>query len=932
VLSRDLGAIRGGEPGTQHERSIRSWLIGCALMAGGYLLAGRLGQLLAVPPDYATVVWPASGIALAGMLLANNRVWPGVYVGAVLINSWTGLLEAVSFQDVLDAFPVPIAIGVGAVAQAWIGANLIRRYIGYPNALIQDRLVLGFLALGGPIACLVGATVGVASLRIAGEIETSEVALNWLTWWVGDTIGVIIFAPLTIICLGRPRHAWRPRLLSVALPTSAAFGTAVAAFVWIHISEQSSLRSRFNDVADNATQQLEEQLLGHLDALYAVEGFYAGSRSIGRGEFASFNRHSLSRHAGIDAVAWLPRIDHSDREDHETQAQVRGHSDYQITDLGADQSYQPSAEREEYFPVYYLEPQDSVTVALGFDAATIPVLKQAMEKCRDASQHVATGPVFVEEEDARVKRVIVFAPIYAKDQDLVAVEDRAEILRGYVASVFDVSEIVRAALPEWDSEEFDLTIIDETMADGNPVVYVQPSRLSGHKPTEVVPALRQVIESARWIRLADRRWRCKFKPTPAFYTAWANRNTWWIFLSGLALTAMLGAFLLILSGRTARIEASESRYLDLYEHAPDMFISIDVTTQRVTECNKTIVEATGFTRTEIVDRHIYDLFDAESRTEVRRARQRFLDSGRAKDVELRLVCSDGRLLDTSMNVLAIRDQQGQSILFRAVLRDITDKKGVEIQMKQQEQDLAHVARLSMMGEMATGLAHEINQPLAAIAAYAEGALIRIRGGNHETSSLSRVLARIAADAHRAGEVISRLRQFVKNQEPDRRDIDLNELVREVAQFVGPDTKRREVMLGLDLQEPLPTVNGDAIQIQQVLLNLVRNGCDAMSDVDPIRRQVTIRTRCNGENEVELSVDDCGHGIPQGVDLKVFEAFFTTKKDGIGLGLAISRSIVESHGGRIWATPNLDGGTSFQFSLPSTNGVPQHDSGGHSISG
>lgn len=922
MSSQDHGAIRGDEPGTQERISIWSWLLSCALMAGGYLLAGRLGQLLSVPPDYATIVWPASGIALAGMLLTKNRVWPGLFLGAVLTNSWTGLLEASNLQDVLNALPVPLGISVGAVAQAWLGAYLIRRIVGYPNALMQDRLVLGFSALGGPVACLVGATTGVISLWYGGIIEPSTVAWNWLTWWAGDTIGVVIFTPLTIILLGRPRQIWRPRVRSVLLPAAAVFSATVAAFIWIQIAEQSSLQKRFAGVAENANQQLEEQLLGHLDALHAIEGFYAGSRSVRRDEFASFNQHSLARHPGIVAIGWLQKIEHEDRAEYIARMNARGHTGHQITELSPERLYRKSEDREVYFPVQYLVPENNLVFPLGFDVSSAPSFAKVMQKCRDSAAHVATAPLVVEDQDSLASRIFVFAPIYDADPKLVPIADLPEHLSGFVVSVLDVGAVVRAALPEWEAGEYSLTIYDETIDSDKSPVYSQSERRSGHKPSEVAPALLQGLEVSRWILLADRHWRCEFQPTPDFYLAWANRNTWWVLVSGLALTAMLSVFLLMLGGRTARIEASESRYLDLYEHAPDMFISIDVTTQRVIECNKTFLQATGFPRKEIVDRHIYDLFDPDSRAEVQRGRRVFLESGRAKDLELKLVCADGDLIDISMNVLAVRDAQGQLSYCRAVLRDITAKKRVEAQMKQQEQELAHVARLSMMGEMATGLAHELNQPLAAIAAYAEGALIRIRDGNPDNSKLERVLTRIAADAHRAGEVISRLRQFVKKQETERREIDLNELVREVANFVAPDTKKREVMLGLDLEEPLPTVSGDAIQIQQVLLNLVRNGCDAMASLDPYRRQVTIRTRHNANNEVELSVDDCGHGIPQGVDLKVFEAFFTTKEDGLGLGLAISRSIVESHGGRIWATPNLDGGTSFQFSLPATNGVAQ----------
>jgi PAS domain S-box-containing protein len=918
VFSQRLGATHGEKPRTRKVRRIANWLMHCALLAGGYFLAGRLGQLLAMPPDYATTVWPASGIALAGMLLAGYRVWPGLFLGALLINGWTPLSNADSLAVMMSSSLVPVSISVGATAQAALGVFLIRRFVGYPSALIQDHHALGFLTLGGPIACLVGASVGVASLRFGNVIDGSQIAWNWWTWWFGDTIGVIIFAPLTMICFARPRHAWRPRWLSVALPMAAAFIVTVVGFVWAQTSEQFSTESRFDGVAGNATQQLEEQLLGHLDALHAVEGFYASSRIIRRAEFASFNHHSLTRHSGIHAVAWLPRIRQAERQAHEDQTRDRGLSEYRLTERAADQSYVESQEREEYFPVFFLEPRTTTDIRLGFDVASNPALQEVMSQCRDSGRHLATGPIRLDPTSTNKSRILVFAPIYSKDGSPETVAERQQFLRGFVVGLFNIGDIVRAALPMPDSRDFSLTIIDPTTDIGDRVVYAQPPSVSPHKPSEVAPILNQTLGASKSIYLADRRWICVFTPTTDFFSTQANRNTWLILVSGLSLTALLGTFLLILSGRTARIKASESRYLDLYENAPDMFISVGVSTQRVIECNATFLDVTGFSKSEIVDRHIYDLFDLDSRTEVRRARQLFLDSGQALDLELRLVCSDGRLLDTSMNVRAVCDEQGESIYCRAVLRDITARKRVEAQMKQQEMELAHVARLSMMGEMATGLAHEINQPLAAIAAYAEGAAIRIRDGNSDIRSIARVVDRISADAHRAGEVISRLRQFVKNREPDRCDIDINELVREVAKFAAPDVKLREVGLGLDLQEPLPNVRGDAIQIQQVLLNLVRNGCDAMADVDSIQRRVTIRTRYDGEGEIQVSVDDCGHGLSENTHEQVFEAFFSTKEDGLGLGLAISRSIVESHGGRIWAMPNVDGGASFQFSLSATN--------------
>ncbi len=389
---------------------------------------------------------------------------------------------------------------------------------------------------------------------------------------------------------------------------------------------------------------------------------------------------------------------------------------------------------------------------------------------------------------------------------------------------------------------------------------------------------------------------------------------------------------MILSGRTARIEASELRYHDLYENAPDLFISVEVPTRRIVECNTTFLKTTGFPKAEIIGQPFFDLFDDDSQPEVERAFKEFLVSGHGHDVELRLRCAGGKLVDTSMNVSAVRDERGESVYCRAALRDITAKKLVETKIKQQEMELAHVARLSMMGEMATGLAHEINQPLAAIAAYAEGAAIRIRDGQLDPKGLAIAFERISANAHRASEVIRRLRQFVRKREPDRHDIDINDLVRQVAQFAASDVKERVVELGLDLDDSLPSVRGDAVQIQQVLLNLVRNGCDAMSEIAPVKRHLIISTRPRGRDRVDVHVDDCGHGLDDDANEQVFETFFSTKKDGLGLGLAISRSIIESHGGRIWATPNPVGGASFHFSLPANDAISKHAERSHRISG
>jgi C4-dicarboxylate-specific signal transduction histidine kinase len=262
-------------------------------------------------------------------------------------------------------------------------------------------------------------------------------------------------------------------------------------------------------------------------------------------------------------------------------------------------------------------------------------------------------------------------------------------------------------------------------------------------------------------------------------------------------------------------------------------------------------------------------------------------------------------------------------LYVTAQQELTDRKRAEEQIRRQQEDLNHAARLSTMGEMATSLAHEINQPLAAIAAYADGAGIRIKQGTAEIESLAEIFDYIAADAHRASGVIRRLRRFVEKRTTDRVPTDINETVREVCRFVGAEASQQQTALHLELPDALPRVPADAVQVQQVILNLIRNALDAMRDAGTMDRRVSIETRETETHGIEVSVQDTGPGIPPVQKDQAFEQFFTSKDDGLGMGLAISKSIIEAHGGRIWFASPLGGGALVHITLPPNATEPDH---------
>jgi len=293
-----------------------------------------------------------------------------------------------------------------------------------------------------------------------------------------------------------------------------------------------------------------------------------------------------------------------------------------------------------------------------------------------------------------------------------------------------------------------------------------------------------------------------------------------------------------------------------------------------------------------------------------------MDAGKsALDIEYQVVLRDGTMKHLHHLAQAVFGPDGRVQKYVGTVHDITDRRHAEDEARVLQERLTHFSRLSTMGEMAAGLAHEINQPLSAIATYAQACQRLIRQPDLEIEDVMSALEQINAQALRAGEVIRRLRNFVKNREVKREPVNCARLLEDLRTLAETDARLHNIRLRLDCAEPLPTVYADPIQLQQVVLNLVRNAIDAMADVPEDRREVVLMTREAPEGEVEVTVVDQGTGLAPEATEHLFNPFFTTKASGTGLGLAISRSIVRAHGGRLWHTPNDGCGVRFHFTLP-----------------
>jgi PAS domain S-box-containing protein len=300
---------------------------------------------------------------------------------------------------------------------------------------------------------------------------------------------------------------------------------------------------------------------------------------------------------------------------------------------------------------------------------------------------------------------------------------------------------------------------------------------------------------------------------------------------------------------------------------------------------------------------------------VRHVIDRASRDGKDWEIEHQLLMPDGSIKSVHVVARAMRDQTSGAVEFVGAIMDVSAAKRAELELRQAQAELAHISRVTTVGELTASIAHEVNQPITGVVTNAEAALRWLKAEPPNVDKIREVLGEIVKDGMRAGDVLHRIRALIKKTPPRMARVDVNEAVLDVTTLTRTEMLRHGVSLHTELATDLPLIEGDRIQLQQVILNLTLNAVEAMSGVDDGAREIRISTRREASNGVLVTVRDFGPGLePKSVD-RLFEAFYTTKPDGLGMGLAICRSIIEAHGGRLWATANEPRGAVFQFTLP-----------------
>lgn len=511
------------------------WLglnVGTAL---AYAALGHGALLIVDQTGLASPIWPAAGLAFAVVYQYGWRLLPGVALGSMVNNALT-LIEQRS-QWELIVFMTLVA-GVGAAWQAWVGRTLVFRLVGRHTSFVSPAPIIGFLLAAGPVACLVNSGLGTAAQLSAGLIDPQRGVLAWMTWWVGDSLGVVLFGPLALMLLKEQREVWRRRRLFVALPAVAAVAAGVGIFLQGAALEREQRVLELSTTADVAQHQLEDEMLRVSEVLKGLRGFFLASRDVDPAEFRIFTDNALLDDPALQAISWNPWVEAAGVEAFVTaQRALPGLETYRINEKDADGNVVQAPPRSSYVPVGLIEPLADNAKALGFNIAADAVRARAIARAVRTGTLSTTAPIDLVQEQATQKGGLVLVPVFDSPSIPSTPAERARHIAGFAVGVYRWGDLVNAAFAPGRWSGTTITLTDIT--DGSPVVMAtRVSAVDGEpQPTQT-----------RFIHFGGRTWSLDVTRIEALSGTPQLVNSPVVMLLGLFMALFLMAFLLLVSG------------------------------------------------------------------------------------------------------------------------------------------------------------------------------------------------------------------------------------------------------------------------------------------------------------------------------------------------------------------------------------------------
>ncbi|MET0379183.1 MAG: CHASE domain-containing protein, partial [Spongiibacteraceae bacterium] len=689
------------------------------VLALAYYISGRLGLLLAVPPGYATAMWPPSGFALAGILLLGYRYWPGVLIGSVGVNLFTSFDPSNAHTMVISG-SIAAAIACGATLQSLGGAWLVRRYVRLPNPLEHIRDIALLMLCGGPLACLLNASLGILTLTVFGALPLASAAYNWLTWWVGDSIGVLVFTPVILLLFGARDLVSARRKAIVCSALLAVFALTVVMFFAARNQEQERRRIEFENLAQSVVTNLYAQLSQYLVILRDTTAMFAASKEITRQEFGSYTTDMAQRYPGLVGLSWNAWVPADQRADYEARTRAEGFPDFVVRQFDRNGELIEAGLRREYFPVTFIEPYRSETH--GFDNGSEPVRRQILERARDSGRLEATGNIRLLQlsHAAKPQGFLIFSPLYRLGVPLDSVEERRRNLRGFIAAAFYLPKMLATSLQGIDTRGIQFAIRDDDFSAAEHWLY------------ESDPGVTPAPDALRWSRqidVAGRRWTVVATSAhPVIGGTKQSWTVWFVLAGGLSFCSLLAVFALLVTAqtdvvrrlvdaKTELLKRSEERFRLLVEGAIDYVIVTLDPDGHFTSWNGAAQRIYGYTAAEILGRHLSVLYPneqiahqpvteqpaAENNNHPQGLPHALIEARRLGHFEDKgwRVRKDGSRFWADVSITALYDESGMLYGYSKIERDLTERKQQEEKLAESFRQVSELkSRLALANEAA----------------------------------------------------------------------------------------------------------------------------------------------------------------------------------------------------------------------------------------
>jgi len=895
---------------TEDSKASWPWVLGFTALA--YALTGWLALRLAFAPSYAAPLYPSAGIAFAAAWVYGRPALAAAALGAFSVNVG---LSAARGQFDLTALGVPALIALGAALQAGLGCQLVLRFVAQPLTLAQPRDIWRFLLLAAPVACLVNATVATAVLGLAGTLPASALAFTWWTWWIGDTLGVLIAAPAVLALIGRPRSAWVPRRATVAVPLLLVTGLLVAATLAVARWDEQRLRSAFEREASAAADSAAAWLHGPLQALQAVHGVFQAQPQLSREGMRQAAAWWLQQPLHLQAIGYSERVARTDIARFEAEVRAEGPTDFRVFDR-SDGAV--AAGDDEAMAIRYIEPQQRNAAALGVNALSIEAAAAAIRRAQRSGLPSASAGFRLTQEAAEQVGVVAYhalpGPGSAAPRGVVFVTLRMD----------DALGMLMPSAMRW-------CLLDRDAG-------ARQRRLAG--PVGCEDAARLTLAYDRVLSFAGRDWELRVDARPDRFAELQRANAWLFSVLGLMAASLLGALLLTVTGRAWRIEravedrtgalrhevaerqrteealrASEQQLQAILDSARVGIVKTDLN-GRILKPNPAYGRLLGYSDAELTARTVGQITHPEDRIED----AKLLEAMRRGDSDVyrrekRYLAKDGHVVHALLTVALLRDAEGRPESTVGVVEDIGEHlRLAEAERARETAESSDRAK----SEFVSRMSHELRTPLNAMLGFAQLLSLDRKPllAEHQRAWAAQIQQAGWHLLHMINDTLdlSRIESGMLKLEPVT--LELEPMVIAALAMVEPAAEKRGLHIEHRLDRRARRVMGDETRIKQILTNLLSNAVKYNVDGGSI----AVRSRLTEAQVVEIIVSDTGLGMTRAQMDELFQPYNRLGRErsaveGTGIGLVISRRLAELMGGSLRAQSVAGEGSTFILTLP-----------------